>query len=276
MKNRNDQHKPNGVKLLSQEELERQAYCLHVSGYTLLRNQIPENDLEKYRKICQNALKVAGEREGASNLYWANRCVYCWGDEVLEVLEHENVHNLASLVMGSYKLWDLTTSACLPQPEGFQFPPAEWHHDFGWVDSSVRPEHLWFFVCLVDVNARNGGTWILPGSLRMSPVYDTRKWYEDDPEKYPSAIQVQAKAGDIYVLDPTALHSPGINYTKEPRLTLGVGLVREDLPSALDHWKMIGPALQERVTERVAKLLKSDETEGRTDFVPPEDWPVSL
>ena len=198
--------------------------------------------------------------------------------------------------MGDYKLWNLAVRSPTPAKEGVEYPPKDelewyrdfslvdrterpndlWHRDFDLADRTEAPNYLWFFICLVDVNERNGGTWIAPGTNRISALYEpnphAKRWF-------PSAIQIDAKAGDILVLDPTTYHESGKNYTTELRLILGVALSRKHLPAAFNHWKIAGP-LQKKVKGRVKELLKASEAQEdirnvSAPLILPENWPVS-
>ena len=286
-----NQHMPKGIKIVTQEELQRHAYCLQqVAGYTILRNQVSEHDLQTYREICT---KVLQEKKGGG---WAASSLYCWGEEMLGILDHENIHRLASLVMTDYKLWNLSVGSPTPAEADGEYPPQEelewyrgfhhvdsperpsdmWHRDFDPADSNEGPNYLWFFICLVDVNEQNGGTWIAPGTNHISDLYEpnphAKRWF-------PSAIQIHAKAGDILVLDPTTYHERGTNYTTELRLLLSVNLCRKHVPAAFNHWKIAGP-LQQKVKGRVKELLKASEAHAydrnpSAPIVLPEGWPVS-
>lgn len=268
-----NQHLPNGIKRLTPEELIQHAYCVEVAGYTILRNQVPLTDIQTYREVCTRVLD-----NGANG-----RCLYCWGTETLKILEHGNIDQLATRVMGEYKFWDLMCVCARPATEGVQYPPKVeyppmndlgWHRDFGRASSAEeQPVYmLYFFVCLVDINDENGATWIVPGSHRRSARHEPLA-FKDEEKWVASAIQVRANAGDIVVLSPSTFHAPGWNYTNEPRLIMSVGLVSQREPARYNHWQIAAP-IRERLTGRVERLLKASETHYEKDpELPPPDLP---
>ena len=263
------------------EELTQHAYCVDVAGYTILRNQVHDTDLQTYLKVCKQAADKGGR-------YAGERCLYCWGPETLKILEHANIDKLATCVMGAYRFWDLDRVSVSPATEGVQYPlkvesppmnDLEWHRDFGYSEGvEGRPDYLWFFVCLTDINDENGATWIVPGSHRESQ-YKPKAFDEEESKKWvASAVQVRANGGDIVVLNPRTFHAAGRNYTSETRWIMSVGLTSRSEPARYNHWKIAEP-IREGLTEQVKGLLEASETCYDTDLkvkpILPEGWPVS-
>src|SRR5919199_305794 len=150
----------------SLDTLARHAYAVDVSGYTILPAQVGSTDLDDLRLCADRALAAARAvvRDGqklkhtyTSEYYEAVRCLYCWGDVCVHLLEHDTVHGLAALLMGKYRLWDMSVLSALPTPPTASAATTSWHRDFGHIVSGTPvPGHLWFFLCLDDLTSENG------------------------------------------------------------------------------------------------------------------------
>ena len=270
----------------SPDTLARHAYAVDVSGYTILPAQVGSTDLDDRRLCADRALAAArvALRAGrklkhtyTSEYYEAVRCLYCWGDACVRLLEHDTVHALAALLMGKYRLWDMGVLSALPTPPTASTATTSWHRDFGHIVSGTPvPGHLWFFLCLDDLTSENGATWVVPGSHRLSSVHEPaigKAWSGDNLDAYPSRIQLCARAGDIVVIDPTLLHTSGRNDTAHARRLLNIGLSHADLQPLLDHWAIAGPAIQAGASERVRMMLGADRAPLDTTWtVLPEGW----
>jgi hypothetical protein len=266
--------------------LERHAYAVDVSGYTILPAQVGAAELDELRLCADRALAAtrAAVRVGqklkhtyTTEYYEAVRCLYCWGEACVRLLEHDTVHALAALLMGRYRLWDLSVLAALPAPPTASAATTSWHRDYRHVVSGTPlPGHLWFFLCLDDVTSDNGATWVVPGSHRIASTHEPapgKAWSGDSLDAYPSRIQLCGRAGDIVVIDPLLMHSSGRNNTARARRLLNIGLVHADLQPLLDHWAVAGPATQEGASERVRMMLGADRAPLDTTWtVLPEGW----
>jgi hypothetical protein len=270
----------------SPDVLAQHAYALDVSGYTILPAQIGSTDLDELHLCADRALAAAQAalRAGrklkhtyTSEYYEAVRCLYCWGAGCVRLLEHDTVHGLAALLMGTYRLWDMSVLSALPTPPAASAATTNWHRDFGHsVSGTPVPGHLWFFLCLDDVTSDNGATWVVPGSHRVASAHEPaigKAWSGDNLDAYPSRIQLCARAGDIVVIDPTLLHTSGRNNTARARQLLNIGLVHADLQPLLDHWAIAGPAVQAGASERVRMMLGAERAPLDTTWtVLPEGW----
>src|SRR5207244_12745681 len=139
-----------------------------------------------------------------SEYYEAVRCLYCWGDACVRLLEHDTLHGLAALLMGKYRLWDLSVLSALPTPPTASAATTSWHRDFRHIIAGTPvPGHLWFFLCLDDLTGENGATWVVPDSHRLSSAHESalgKTRYGAGRDAYLSRIQLCALAGDSVVL----------------------------------------------------------------------------
>lgn len=262
-------------------EISHHAYALAVSGYTVVPAAVPASELEELRTTAELAFAAenAAEQKQPYTLvtqhYKAVRCMYCWGDAYLRILENTAIHSLAALVMENYQLWDMMLLSALPAPSGVAATTA-WHRDFSGVHQGADvPGYLWFFVCLDDVTAQNGGTWVVPGSHRLHSKHEPERDAASGRtlEQYPSRIQLCAKAGDLLVLDPSMLHTSGHNTGPHPRRLLNIALCNNAFSPLMDHWAIAGPAVQKNAGTELRAMLGADRAPLRTTWpVLPEGW----
>lgn len=257
-------------------ELNAHAFALEVSGYTHLPQIVGRTELDKLRQATDRALDAsraaihAGNRKYlvVSDQYHAARCLYCWGDSMLELLNNTTIEQLAQHVMGEHQLWDMAAQVALPsdtRDSGAQ----EWHRDFGAFANGEQAMYLWCFLCLDDVSPDNGATSIIPGSHRLG----FRRRGGDVGGHYPSAVQLCAAAGDLLVMNPAAIHSAGVNHTRKERRLLNVGLCHTKVSPLLNHWAIAGPQIRQRAGDRLRSLLGA-ERDGLDDSWPalPDGW----
>ncbi|HYF51454.1 MAG TPA: phytanoyl-CoA dioxygenase family protein [Planctomycetota bacterium] len=247
------------------DRVARHTYALRASGYTVLRGEFSAEQVAELAECADRAIATAQsvveaggklEHFAGSRYYQGARCLYCWGEPCVSLLDHESVHALAAEMMGYYQLWDLGALSALPTPA--EHESIGWHRDFG--DSvalgSSRPGHLWFFVCLDDVTAENGATWVVPGSHHF-PLSRQPACSPKNLDAFPSRVQPCAGAGDIIVLDPMAIHSVGHNRSLRPRRLLNIGICHKDIAPIVDHWAISAP-LHAAFSPRVRKLMGED------------------
>src|SRR5687768_10848807 len=90
------------------------AYALEVSGFTVLREQVAEHTLAELRDAAERALAAAcgsAQRQkstGSTDYYHCVRCMYCWSESCRRLLEHDSIHELSSMLIDNYHLWDLS------------------------------------------------------------------------------------------------------------------------------------------------------------------------
>jgi hypothetical protein len=254
---------------MDNSHLQSHAYTLEVSGYTILPAQIEPTELQLLRNCANKALarSVSVTASGTKlrhtfthQYYNSSRCMYCWGESCVRILEHPTIHGLASLMMDNYQLWDLLIMASFPAPEEAVATTA-WHRDFeGMHLGAPTPGYLWFNLCLDDVTPENGATWVVPGSHRRSlksePAVTNDK--RESGDMYPSRLQICARAGDIVVFNPTMLHTSGHNRSNHPRRLLNIGLCHRSLPPLFNHWTIAGSGIRDGASPRLRALLDAD------------------
>ena len=278
---------------LTPAELERHAYAIAVSGYTIIPSQLSMTDLKELSAVSDRALAAVRKAiaEGievpfqpGSKHYEAANVLYCWGEVALALLEHPTVLQLADLSIKEYRLNDLTVFSALPAPQDdASVATTSWHRDCD--DFDTESGSLWFFFYLDDLTTQNGATWIVPGSHRIRSSFEPpleRPWTPVDLDRFPSRKQLTGKAGDLVVIDARAIHTSGRNNSDRARRLINLGLVPERSKHRIrrNHWMIAGPRIQARAGERLRQLLGADWTDrdaGWPRSIVPEAWhsPIS-
>lgn len=268
--------------------IEDHAYSVISAGYTILPNQIDEADLRELRICVDNAFDavrraVAAGRQDPVFRYPSTQCLYVWGDACLRLLEHDAIHALTTALMREYRLWGYNVldrapnrdDSVLPMLDGFE--GIQYHQDFTFpFHGSPRPFYLWHFVCLDDVDAENGATWVIPGSHRATEL-TIPKHGDHRQIGCGSAFQITAKAGDIIVLNPCCYHTAGFNSSKtRQRRFLAVQLCYVTLPPLHDHWAIAGPKIQATASATLRRLLGGEVApaypHAASAYVLPDGW----
>lgn len=127
--------------------------------------------------------------------------------------------------------------------------PQALHQDQGIAPESRHPLTVNLLTPITDVDERNGGTLLIPGSHRI--LADAART-GDPVGKLAPAINLDAEAGTMVIIDGRLLHSTGVNHTDEPRIIMlngmQVGWLRQQ-----ENWMLsVRPEVIERAS---AKLL---------------------
>ncbi len=99
--------------------------------------------------------------------------------------------------------------------------PQALHQDQGFAPESSHPLTINLLTPLTDIDERNGGTLVIPGSHRV--LTDAART-GDPVGVLPPAINVDAEAGTIVMIDGRLLHGTGINRTSTPRIVMLNGM----------------------------------------------------
>lgn len=99
--------------------------------------------------------------------------------------------------------------------------PQALHQDQGEVPDTRTPVVVNSLMAVTDIDETNGGTLVIPGSHRV--LSDAVRTGEPVGKLKP-AINLDAKAGTVTLIDGRLLHGTGINHTDEPRIMLLNGM----------------------------------------------------
>ncbi len=126
--------------------------------------------------------------------------------------------------------------------------PQALHQDQGIAPDSRHPLTVNLLTPITDVDERNGGTLLIPGSHRV--LADAVRAGEPVGKLAP-AINLDAEAGTIVIIDGRLLHSTGINHTDTPRIVMlnamQVGWLRQQ-----ENWMLsVRPEVLERASSKL-------------------------
>jgi hypothetical protein len=231
-------------------------------GWTLIPAQVPQRELVALRALFDRAIAAVSAHLAQGGTlahtftgahYLAARCLYCWGSAAVRSLELPALAELAELTLGQHRLWDLEALAAMPVA-GEPAATTAWHRDFA--PERDRGRYLWCFLCLDDVGPANGATWVLPRSHHDPSIAAPAR--NGDPGLLDGAVQTRAAAGSLIALDPTMLHSSGLNRTASPRRVINIGLCSRDRAPVFDHWSIARRRLHADASARMLALLDGE------------------
>ena len=252
------------------------------SGYTVISGQIGAEQLARLNAAADRAISavdraiVAGVKPAYTELnpyVGAVRCFYCWDRSCWELLEHDTVHALGQAVLGDARLWDMEALEARPMPSDAELGPFDWHRDFPISIDDNGQSYLWVFVCLTDTTTENGATWVIPRSHRDASIVQPDHGTVSDRQTS-TAVQLTAYAGDIIAFNPAMLHTVGENRTLDGRRLALIGLCRASRLPLLNHWAIAGHSAQREVSDRLRRLLYTDNSmlDDMWDVLP-AGWP---
>lgn len=126
--------------------------------------------------------------------------------------------------------------------------PQALHQDQVVAPESRRPFSINLLTPLTDIDDRNGGTLLIPGSHRI--LADAIRAGEP-VGKLPPAINVDAKAGTVVMIDGRILHGTGINHTDEPRIVMLNGMQSGWLRQQENWMLSVRPEVLERASDKL-------------------------
>lgn len=126
--------------------------------------------------------------------------------------------------------------------------PQALHQDQGIAPESRHPLTVNILTPVTDIDEQNGGTLLIPGSHRV--LTDAARAGEPVGALAP-AINLDAEAGTMVVIDGRLLHSTGINRTDTPRIVMlngmQVGWLRQQ-----ENWMLsVRPEVLERASSKL-------------------------
>ena len=126
--------------------------------------------------------------------------------------------------------------------------PQDLHQDQSNALDSKSPMTVNVLTAITDVDEKNGGTLIIPGSHVI--LSDAMR--EGKPVgKLPPAINIDAPAGTVVITDGRVLHGTGINHTDEPRIVMLNGMQKPWMRQQ-ENWML---SVREEVLRRASDKL---------------------
>lgn len=209
-------------------DVDRHIAEMEEDGYTILRDVLPESELEAARKAIQETLaaeepvakKFGLQTEDLSISFNAQgKHPFFYGF----MIRNPEPMELARRLMGE-EVFAHDIAIRVPMPTGRKdhtrlagHVHVDWHQFTVWPFQGGKhyPMAAQALFCISDFSEETGGTIIWPGS---------HKWAEVPPEDFESTpsgwIVAEAPAGSVIMLNSGVWHTGGINRSDGPRDTL--------------------------------------------------------
>ena len=137
--------------------------------------------------------------------------------------------------------------------------PQALHQDQGNDPDSRSPMSVNVLTAISDINEKNGGTLVIPGShLALSEAARERR----SVGKLPPAINVDAEAGTMVITDGRLLHGTGINHTDEPRIVMLNGMQKSWMRQQENWMLSVRPEVLERASPKLLHRMGYQATTG--------------
>lgn len=184
-------------------------------GFAILDSGYSSSEMKNISKAFNHMRSLYIETHGesklrnAGELYTIRAPLTHGGDLFLRLALNENLLSiLKKLIPGNF---------ILNQQNGVINPPQEtydqgaWHRDLPYQHFvSTKPLAINALFCIDDFTFKNGATFVLPAS-HLSEAFPSSNYIQKN------AIQIEAKAGSLILLDCMTFHAGGRNKTNQVR-----------------------------------------------------------
>jgi ectoine hydroxylase-related dioxygenase (phytanoyl-CoA dioxygenase family) len=137
--------------------------------------------------------------------------------------------------------------------------PQALHQDQGNALDSRSPMTVNILTPITDVDETTGGTLLIPGSHTvLSDAVREGK----EVGKLPPAINLDAKAGTMVIIDGRLLHGTGINHTDEPRIVMLNGMQKAWMRQQENWMLSVRPEVLQRASAKLLHRMGYQATTG--------------
>lgn len=137
--------------------------------------------------------------------------------------------------------------------------PQALHQDAGDVPVSASPVAVNVLSAITDIDEATGGTLVIPGSHRLL----SEALREGRPVgELPPAINIDAKAGTVVIIDGRILHGTGINHTDTPRIVMLNGMQKPWMRQQENWMLSVRPEVLERASPKLLHRMGYQATTG--------------
>lgn len=137
--------------------------------------------------------------------------------------------------------------------------PQALHQDQGLYPESASPMTVNLLTAITDIDERNGGTLLIPGShIIMSEAARQGK----PVGRLPPAINLDAPAGTVVITDGRLLHGTGINHTDTPRIVMLNGMQKAWMRQQENWMLSVRPEVLERASAKLLHRMGFQATTG--------------
>ncbi len=137
--------------------------------------------------------------------------------------------------------------------------PQALHQDQGNNLDSTSPTMVNILTAITDVDEKNGGTLLIPGSHTvLAAAVRQRK----PVGKLPPAINLDAEAGTMVIIDGRVLHGTGINHTDSPRIVM-LNAMQKPYLRQQENWMLsVRPEVLQRASPKLLHRMGYQATTG--------------
>ena len=137
--------------------------------------------------------------------------------------------------------------------------PQALHQDQGNNLDSTSPTMVNILTAITDVDEKNGGTLLIPGSHTvLAAAVRQRK----PVGKLPPAINLDAEAGTMVIIDGRVLHGTGINHTDAPRIVM-LNAMQKPYLRQQENWMLsVRPEVLQRASPKLLHRMGYQATTG--------------
>jgi ectoine hydroxylase-related dioxygenase (phytanoyl-CoA dioxygenase family) len=172
------------------------------------------------------------------------------------LLMERPVTGIVDALLGPGAFLYLFQGVIVPPGGGVGAYPWKWHCDLYHVALDVADRtfipglNCLFYID--DVDRKNGGTWIIPGSQGLLGT-DVPVGEPDFMSR--AAIQVEASAGSVVIFNPLLWHCAGANMTGRPRRAVKMLMVREWMLPQMDYSRSVRAEVLSRLDDEALRIL---------------------
>jgi ectoine hydroxylase-related dioxygenase (phytanoyl-CoA dioxygenase family) len=226
-------------RLPQRDLLDEAAAELAINGYTVIDSGLGAGELSDMRKaldaVYRRQVREIGGVAALDAIDDADvaRCPLAYDERFLELATHRELLALLRRVLGP-DIVLLMQNGILNRP-GRAHAQRRWHRDLNYQHwTSSKPIALSALLCVDDFTARNGASFVLPGTQHVA-AFPTERFVRAHER------QLTAKAGSFLVFDAMLFHRGGTNTSGRLRRAINhvVGLPflaqAIDLPTALER-----------------------------------------
>jgi len=240
-------------------EIERQA--LDQDGFILLEHFMGADLLASLRQRVDELFREEGDRAGSEfkqepqSRRLAN--LVNKGEVFTQIIGIPAILERVGYVIGpEFKLSSLNARSANPYSDWVQPLHA---------DAGAIADHKGYWVCntvwmLDDFTTQNGAIRAVPGSHRWGKL--PQQALADPKAAHPDEVLLTGKAGSVMVMNAHLWHGGTANHTPAPRRAVHVFYTRRDKPQQQYQKKLLSPAVQEKLTPPIRKLLALDDAEN--------------
>lgn len=246
--------------------LAKHFYEIDTLGFTIIENVVSSEQSSLLKKLLIEA-RVEDQRRWGSRAQKKENLVSdltTHGEDFIQFLDNDVMDTVfANFIGKSWTLYTYSSTFLDPQDRPSY---SEIHVD----SSRFIPGYysaLQMTLALDDFTESNGSTFVLPGSHKTEAAPDQRTF-----ERF--AIRTDRPAGAALFWNPRLYHRAGNNITEKTRFGLSTYGVRSFMKPRFDYPRMVPPALLERASPRVRRILGFDvrvPTDMGEFYVPAEE-----